>query len=224
LFVSLRLIREVQAALLPGSGVDLDHFAPATKSGGSEDFVFLVPSRLIREKGIAEFCAAAVALREVRPHVRFQLLGPIEPASNKSAITREQIAQWEHECGIEYLGSTDDVRPFFAKSDCVVLPSYYPEGTPRALIEAAAMGKPIITTDTPGCRDLVAPGETGFLCEPQSAESLVDAMDEMLKLPGRERLAMGRAGRRKAEREYDERTVIAAYLAELQSVVDCARR
>lgn len=219
LFLSLGFVREDQACLLPGSGIDLKRFAPRKPSRvpGKAEFTFLLPSRLMWQKGIAEYCEAARWFRSKRPDVRFQLLGPIEPSWNKAGIPREQIEQWERE-GVEYLGSTDDIRPYFAAADCIVLPSYYPEGVPRALIEAAAMGKPIITTDTPGCRDTVDPGRTGFLCEPRSAESLIGAMTQMIDLSPKERSAMARRAREKAEREFDERLVIDAYLAALDAI------
>lgn len=220
LFRSLRFVREDQAFLLPGSGIDLKRFAPAppAKRRQNEGFTFLLPSRLMWQKGVGEFCKAARSLRAVRPGLRFQLLGGIEPAWNKAGIPREQVEIWEQE-GVEYLGSTDDVRPFFEAADCIVLPSYYPEGVPRALIEAAAMGKPVITTDTPGCRDVVDPGSTGYLCAPQSVESLRTAMLQMVGLPPKDRAAMGNRARKKAEREFDERLVIDAYLAAVGAIV-----
>jgi glycosyltransferase involved in cell wall biosynthesis len=219
LFLSLGFVREDQAFLLPGSGIDLHRFAPgrARKPAEEPPFTFLLPSRLMREKGVAEYCEAAGWFRAHRPGVRFQLLGAVEPSWNKAGIPREQIARWERE-GVEYLGSTDDVRPFFAAADCIVLPSYYPEGVPRALIEAAAMGKPVITTDTPGCRDVVDDTKTGFLCAPRSAEDLVRAMVRLMGLDPGERAAMGERARDKAERQFDEKLVIDAYLSALKSL------
>jgi len=219
LFLSLGFVREDQAYLLPGSGIDLQRFAPgrARKPAEEPAFTFLLPSRLMWEKGVAEYCEAARWFRANRPGVRFQLLGAVEPSWNKAGIPREQIARWEQE-GVEYLGSTKDVRPFFEAADCIVLPSYYPEGVPRALIEAAAMGKPVITTDTPGCRDVVDDSRTGFLCAPRSAEDLVEAMVRLVALDPAERSAMGERARQKAERQFDERLVIDAYLSALESL------
>ena len=220
LFLSLGFVREDQARLLPGSGIDLQQFAPASRqrSGNDAPFTFLLPSRLMWQKGVGEYCEAARWFHSDRPGIRFQLLGAIEPASNKSGIPEEQIDRWRGE-GVEYLGSAADVRPHFHAADCIVLPSYYPEGVPRALIEAAAMAKPVITTDTPGCRDVVDEAKTGFLCEPRSADDLVRAMLRLLALTPRERAAMGKRARAKAEREFDERTVIDAYLAALDAIV-----
>lgn len=215
LFKSLGFVRDEQAALLPGSGIDLQRFAPAVvehKSGGA--FTFLLASRLMWQKGLGEYCAAARWFQENRPGVTFQLLGTLEPC-----VPKWQIDQWQEEGSIEYLGSTDDVRPYFASADCIVLPSYYPEGIPRTLIEAAAMGKAVITTDTPGCRDVVSPDETGYVCEPRSTRSLVDAMLQMLKRSERERQEMGKLARKKAEQQFDEQQVIQAYLGILETIV-----
>ena len=218
LFLVLGFVQEDQALLLPGSGIDLKRFAPgAARKADEAQFIFLLPSRLMWQKGIAEYCEAARWFHSNRSGVRFQLLGAIEPAWNKAAIPKEQVKRWEQE-GIEYLGSTDDVRPFFEAADCIVLPSYYPEGVPRALIEAAAMGKPVITTDTPGCRDVVDPGRTGYICEPRSAASLASAMKKMTEHSPGDRSAMGKRAREKAEREFDERLVIDAYLAEIAAI------
>lgn len=219
LFLSLGFVRHEQASLLPGSGIDLQRFAPlkAPKAGKKAPFIFLLPSRLMWQKGIAEYCEAARWFRSNRPGVRFLLLGAVEPSWNKAGIPREQIQRWEDE-GIEYLGSTDDVRPVFAVADCIVLPSYYPEGVPRALIEAAAMGKPVITTDMPGCRDVVDAGQTGYICEPRSATSLISAMLRIIELSPRQRSAMSQRARAKAERQFDERIVIDAYLSEIAAI------
>jgi glycosyltransferase involved in cell wall biosynthesis len=218
LFLVLGFVQEDQALLLPGSGIDLKRFAPgAARKADEAQFIFLLPSRLMWQKGIAEYCEAARWFHSNRSGLRFQLLGAIEPVWNKAAIPKEQVKRWEQE-GIEYLGSTDDVRPFFEAADCIVLPSYYPEGVPRALIEAAAMGKPVITTDTPGCRDVVDPGRTGYICEPRSAASLASAMKKMTEHSPGDRSAMGKRAREKAEREFDERLVIDAYLAEIAAI------
>jgi glycosyltransferase involved in cell wall biosynthesis len=132
-------------------------------------------------------------------------------SGNRNAIPAGTVEAWVREGGVEYLGATDDVRPFLAAAACVVLPSYYPEGTPRSLLEAAAMGRPLITTDAPGCRDVVEEGVNGFLCAVRDPASLAAAMTRFLDLDPEARAAMGRASRAKAERDYDEALVIDAY-------------
>ena len=122
----------------------------------------------------------------------------------------ERVADEQHEGIVEYLGTAEDVRPLIAEADCVVLPSYR-EGAPRTLIEAAAMARPVIATDVPGCRAVVDDKVTGLLCAPRSAECLSQALFAFLDLPHTRRLAMGQAGRRKMEQEFDQDLVIEAY-------------
>jgi glycosyltransferase involved in cell wall biosynthesis len=171
--------------------------------------VFLMIARLLRDKGIFEYVDAARRVKEIHPEVRFQVLGATG-AENRTAVDRDTVRSWEEEGTIEYLGTSEDVRPFIAKSHCVVLPSYR-EGAPRTLIEAAAMARPLIATDVPGCRSVIEKGRTGILCDVKSGESLARACEKLLSMPAGERAAMGRAGRRKMELEYDQAIVVAAY-------------
>jgi glycosyltransferase involved in cell wall biosynthesis len=120
------------------------------------------------------------------------------------------VAAWEQEGVIEYLGEAHDVRPFIAAADCVVLPSYR-EGVPRTLMEASAMGRPIVATDVPGCREVVAEGVNGLLCEVRNADSLAERLAQMLDMSGEARRAMGERGRQKVAAEFDERVVIEKY-------------
>jgi glycosyltransferase involved in cell wall biosynthesis len=129
---------------------------------------------------------------------------------NPSAISRDEVAAWEREGVIDYLGETTDVRPTIADADCVVLPSYR-EGVPRTLMEAGAMGRPVVATDVPGCREVVAHGENGLLCEVRNAASLEAALAAMLDMNADERRAMGERGRKKIEKEFDERRVVQRY-------------
>jgi glycosyltransferase involved in cell wall biosynthesis len=167
-------------------------------------------ARLLRDKGVEEYAAAARLLRSQFPGAEFQLLGFSDPA-NANSIPMERVRSWESEGLLRYLGRTDDVRPFFAQADCVVLPSYR-EGVPRALLEAAAMARPIIATDVVGCRDAVDDGSNGYLCRVRDAVDLAEKMTQMCKLEVANRLAMGAAGRAKVEREFDEQIVINRYL------------
>lgn len=214
LFVAGGLARVDQAAVLPGSGIDLERFCPGPlpRSRG-EGVTFLLVARLLRDKGILEYIEAARDLRGRGLRARFQLLGAVGVA-NPTAIARELLARWVDEGVVEYLGETDDVRPFIAAVDCVVLPSYR-EGTARVLLEAGAMGKPVVATDVPGCRDPIDDGRTGLLCEVRSAASLARAMAEMASFVPERRDEMGKAGRAKMEREYDQQIVVDRYLAEL---------
>ncbi|MDQ3077267.1 MAG: glycosyltransferase family 4 protein [Pseudomonadota bacterium] len=212
LFARHRIVRAEQSRLLPGSGVDLDRFrpGPATAGGGGAGFRFLLVARLLWDKGIGQYVEAAAIVRAAEPNVRCQILGFAE-ADSRDAVPRATLDRWVGEGAIEFLGAAEDVRPHLAAADCVVLPSYYREGTPRSLLEAAASGKPIITTDAPGMRDVVDNGLSGYLCAPRDACSLADAMLKMIRLPAGEREEMGKAGRRKAEREFSQDVVTEEY-------------
>jgi glycosyltransferase involved in cell wall biosynthesis len=210
LFVRNRLVREGRAKLVPGSGIDLHRFKPAPVPPTGAGFAFLLIARLLWDKGVGEYAEAARLVRREMPSARFQLLGFLD-VENRTAVGRGDVEGWAAEGLIDYLGSADDVRPAIAAADCVVLPSYR-EGLPRTLLEAAAMAKPLIATNVPGCRQVVEQGENGFLCEARNARSLADAMLCMIRLSPEERSAMGAAGRHKVEREFDEKLVVARYL------------
>ncbi|MDO8838154.1 MAG: glycosyltransferase family 4 protein [Parvibaculum sp.] len=218
LFLDRKLVRESQARLLPGSGIDLAHFSAGPFSERADGPVFLMIARLLHDKGVVEYVEAARLLKSTMPRARFQLLGP-PGAENRTAIDLKTVEAWGAEGAIEYLGETDDVRPFIAEADCVVLPSYR-EGAPRTLIEAAAMARPTIATDVPGCRAVVEDGVTGFLCAARSGESLAAACQRFVALPIGQREIMGLAGRRKMEREFDQEIVVAAYRKALQDVLE----
>jgi glycosyltransferase involved in cell wall biosynthesis len=212
LFVSKRLVRAAQARLLPGSGIDLDRFRPMERTASADrPFTFLLIARLLWDKGVGEYVEAARRVRAVFPSTCFQLLGFLD-AENRTAIPRARVDEWVAEGLIDYLGETEDVRTFIADADCVVLPSYR-EGLPRTLLEAAAMAKPLIATDVPGCRHAVEPGVTGLLCQARDADSLAEAMLEMVRAPGEVRERWGAAGRVRIEREFDEKIVAERYLA-----------
>jgi glycosyltransferase involved in cell wall biosynthesis len=208
LFVERGIVRDGQTRVLPGSGLDLGHFAPAPPPDGP--LKFLLIGRLLRDKGVREFVDAARALRPELPGARFQLLGPVDEG-NRTAIGRVQLEGWVSEGVVEYLGATDDVRPHIAAATAVVLPSYR-EGLPRSLLEAAAMERPLIATDVPGCRDIVDDSVNGYLCGARDSASLASAMRRMSELSAAERLAMGRAGRRKVQERFTEDLVVRAYL------------
>jgi glycosyltransferase involved in cell wall biosynthesis len=214
LFVANRTVRPQQAELLPGSGVDLARFQPGQGAraigSGPGPFRFLLVGRLLWDKGVAEYVEAARQVRKSHPEVRFQMLGPVG-VDNRTAVPSASLERWRAEAIIDYLGESDDVRVAMEQADCIVLPSYR-EGLPRTLLEGSAMGKPLIATDVPGCRDVVVDGETGYLCEVRSANSLASAMLKMLEAPAAERLEMGKRGRRKVEQEFCESLVIAKYL------------
>lgn len=222
LFRNRKLVTAKQAHLLPGSGVDLSYFAPATLPN-QNTVTFLLPARLLWDKGIAEFAAAAKSIKAKYPGTKFQLLGFLEP-EGRCAIPSKTIEQWVHEGTLDYLGATGDIRPFFARADCIVLPSYYREGTPRTLLEAASMARPIITTDMPGCRDTIIDQQTGFLCQPKNSADLAQKMATMIELGQGGRKKLGQSGRRLMSQNFSEKIVLDAYLGVLMCNPEKERR
>lgn len=213
-FLNNRLVSNDKAVLLHGEGVNLYHFSPrkttVVTDKNSDSLRFLLISRMLWDKGVGEFVEAARIIKKRYPKVIFQLLGSCD-VDNPSVINKEQISYWESQGLIEYLGSTDDVRPWIATSDCVVLPSFYREGIPRTLMEAAAMAKPLITTDNVGCRDVVLPGETGFLCPVKDAKALAICCEQFITMTQEQRDSMGNAGRTFMFKSFDEKLVIEQY-------------
>lgn len=209
ILMNLGIGKEENSERIPGSGVDLKRFRGKSKLSRRTGSIFLLVARLLWDKGVGEFVQAAKYIRSIEPSARFQLLGAMG-AANPSAIPQSTIDGWVREGIVEYLGMTDDVRPYLAAADCVVLPSYR-EGVPRSLLEAASMSRPIIATDAPGCRDVVEDGVTGYICRPRDGNDLAAKMEKFLSLGPSERSAMGQAGRRKMELEFDETIVIDRY-------------
>lgn len=212
------LVGRTPVALLPGSGVDLERFRPAPWPRDDGPVVFLLMCRLLRQKGVAEYAAAARRLRAAGVNAEFRLAGMLD-SHNPAAIGQAELEGWVAAGDITYVGALDDVGPALADADCVVLPSYYPEGTPRSLLEAAASARPIITTDTAGCRDVVIAPETGYLAPPRDVDGLADAMARFAALSPAQRQQMGAASRRLCEARFDERFVTDAYLAAVREVL-----
>jgi len=209
LFLSHGLLRDTPTTVLPGSGMDTSRFAfsPLPRA---ESLTFVMVARLLGDKGVREYVQAAEQVRADYPEARFLLIGP-HGASNRTAITEQEVSDWQRAGVIDYLGEQGDVRPFIEQAQVLVLPSYR-EGMPRTVLEAASMGRPAIVSDVPGCRHAIAPGVTGWLCEVKSADSLAQRMRECLAMPFDELQAAGRAARARIEAEFDERIVIEAAL------------
>lgn len=212
LFIRLKLIPEDRTVLVNGSGVDLDHFAESPVKARTQP-TFLLIARLLKEKGIMEYVEAAAIIKKKNPKVTFQLLGPLD-RNDSASITEAELAEWQHSV-IDYLGVTNDVRPFIIDSDVYVLPSFYGEGTPRTILEAMAVGRPIITTDAPGCRETVIEGENGFLIPVRDVSALVAAMEKFIDHPELIQL-MGKRSREIAEKKYDVHKVNAIIMESMK--------
>jgi len=216
LFIASRLVAENVTQLLPGSGVDLRKFSPVPFPAAAH-LRFLLIARMLWDKGVGEFVEAACLLRQRGVVAEFCLLGFLD-AQNPTAISSQQMNDWVADGAIRYLGVTDNVREEIAQADCIVLPSYR-EGVPRSLLEAAAMARPIITTNAVGCREVVDDGINGYLCQPKDASDLADKMERMLTIPSDQRKTMGILGREKVEREFDERIVVEKYLMAIDEII-----
>jgi glycosyltransferase involved in cell wall biosynthesis len=219
LFIQSGLVEKEKTDRLPGSGVDLSLYVPKVQAPSSNvvdgekkgTFRFLLAARMLWDKGVGVYVEAARLVKQRYPHVEFCLLGFMD-VKNPAAISREQMSEWNDEGVIRYLGVTDDMKAALAETDCVVLPSFYREGVPRTLLEAAAMACPVITTDAVGCREAVDDEVNGFLVHPRDPNDLAEKMVRMIKLSSEARALMGHAGRRKMELEFDEKIVIRRYL------------
>lgn len=221
-FIDKRIVSHARSSRLPGSGVDLRRFSgvdQATNGSGnaaSASPAFLFVARLLWDKGIGEYVEAARLVKQRYPEARFRVLGSID-RGGASAVPEETLRSWVEQGLIDYLGACDDVRPHLAAADCVVLPSFYREGVPRSLLEAAAMRRPVITTDAVGCRDTVDDQLTGLLCKPRDSADLAEKICRFIAMPPAERVLMGSRAREKMERDFDERIVIDAYSALLHA-------
>jgi len=211
------IINSQKTILLKSEGINVEYFSPdfcknITKE--KDKFIFLMVSRLLWDKGVGEYVEAGRRIKEKYPYVELWLLGALDKG-NPSAIPEEKLREWEGI--IRYLGETKDVRPYVCQADCVVLPSYR-EGTPRTLLEAMAMEKPIITTDAPGCREVIRDGVNGFMVKPRDVESLYEAMEKMIKLPEEKRQEFGKKGRELALQEFDEKIIIKRYMQIIEDI------
>lgn len=189
----LNIISSKKQCLIPSSGVDTTLFVPSLPNERSNTFVFLYIGRLIATKGLRELVAATEMLKNSDLSLECWLVGD-HSFSNPSVIPKREVNDWVSKGLVRYFGATDDVRKYIRKADVVVLPSYG-EGKPKVLQEAMAMAKPIITTFTPGCREMVIHGENGLLVPPGDAMALSEAMRYMMELPPSTLEAMGRKGR-----------------------------
>lgn len=218
LFIKNKLINVSKTQVIPGSGVDTAKFISNGLTKQDEYFHFLFIGRLLYDKGIREYIEAAQLLKDKYPNVKFNILGPLYE-NNATAITQETLDIWLKNKEISYLGQTDHVEEVMKIAHCVVLPSYR-EGLSKVLIEASSMGLPIVTTDVPGCKDVVIDNETGFLCKVKNSEDLARKMEKMLLLSSKEREEMGAKARARAIAIFDEKIIIQHYKNNIKIIQD----
>ena len=210
IFINNNIIPEHKSFILPGEGVDTALFKPPLVYPENENIVFLLISRMLYDKGIEIFVQASRFLINKGYAVSSLLLGQIDK-DNPEAISIDKIEEWQKEGTIKYLGATTDVKPFIENVHAVVLPSFYKEGIPKVLLEAACMEKPIITTRSPGCMEVVDDGVNGYLCAIKNVDDLAEKMEKFIHLSIDEKKKMGIAGRKKILENFDEKIVIDIY-------------
>lgn len=217
IFLNKNFVKKERTRIIPGSGIDYEKFKPIKSNRNDDKFIFLFISRLIKDKGIMEYVDAAEKLRQKMPGVSCQVLGPYYSQNLKeNIITEKQIMHWLDQGVVSYLGTTDDVRPFMADADCIVLPSYR-EGMSNVLLEAGSMELPTIASDVAGCRDVIVDGVTGFLCKVKDPASLQDKMELMATLDPETRRNMGSHARERVKTKFAKQLVIDAYLEAIET-------
>ena len=218
-FLNKNLIRKPKTELIPGSGVDLKKFKYIPTNKHNNKFVFLLVARLLKDKGINEYIDAIKIIKKKYPNkqIDFQLLGDAN-SSNKTSITKSELDDWVNQNLVNYLGTSDHVERVIAECNCVILPSYR-EGMPRSILEAFAIGRPVIASNVPGCREIVEHNINGLLCKVKSSEDLSKKMLLMFNMPQEERIILGKNGRKKVEDLFDEEIVINKYLKVINNIV-----
>jgi glycosyltransferase involved in cell wall biosynthesis len=209
-FRSLGITKGRETVTVPGSGVDLKKFLPSPLPSMTRPVrQFLFVGRLLGDKGIVEYVEAAAAIRMSRDDCEFVVVGSTQ-SENPAAIPISTVDEWTRRGIIRHVEHVEDIRPLLEDADCVVLPSYR-EGVPRSLLEAAAVGRPIITTDAPGCKEVVRHGETGMMCRARDASALESAIRDMLALDAQTWAGMGQKGRAYMEQRFSEEFVLSTY-------------
>lgn len=208
-FINEGIIPLNKSIVIPGEGINTDYFSPKEKTNQSGKIVFIMICRLLWDKGLKEYFIASENIRKEHDNVEFNLLGFFDE-NNPSSVSRKEISELDKTGIIKYLGSTNEVRDFIADADCIVLPSYR-EGLPRTLLEAGSMARPIITTNSVGCKETVEDGKTGFLCNPKDATDLTLKIEQFIMLPPQDRYEMGLKAREKVINQFDQRIINETY-------------
>lgn len=217
LFINTKIISRNKAKIIHGDGVNLDFFKPASKEMYDTVVNILMVARLIREKGVLEYCQAAERLRERHgDKVRFSIIGDIDKG-NPSHLSWKELDYFKEKGVVVFLGRIDEPQPYFADSDIYCLPSYR-EGLPMSVLEGMASGLPVVTTNAPGCRETIDDGVSGFLVPVRDVDALVDRLERLILDPDLRR-RMGAAARAKAEREFGVDAIVEQHLQLYEEVL-----
>lgn len=204
-FFEHKMVDKQKTSVIPGTGVDTVKFSPR-KHERKKVVTFILAARMLWDKGIREFVDAAHTIKKKYRNVTFWLLGPVD-MENPKGISSEQLEKWNKEGTVKYFGMTDNIKSYYEKADVIVLPSYYREGLPLSLLEGAAMGMPIITADSTGCREVVEDGTNGYLVPIKNSVKLASAMEKFIVNPDLIS-RMGKASRRMAIQKFDSKKVV----------------
>jgi len=230
LFIKLGIIKKEKTKIIKSSGVDVDEFSPFSvdqekiknlkkEIDYKEDKIYItLVSRMLWQKGVGEFIEAAKKLKKKYNNLIFLLVGPVDRES-PSGIPREKLENWHKEGIVKYLGERRDIREILAISDIFTFPSYYGEGVPKALLEAGAMGLPLVTTNIPGCKEVVDDNKNGFLIRPKDTEDLAEKIETLIKDEGL-RVRFGKNSKEKILKEFDEKNVVKKYIEQIYKIIN----
>lgn len=210
IFIDKKIVSPSKSRILPSEGINTDWFKVRKPKNYNDPITLMFAGRLLYDKGVQQFIDAARIIKKKYPFVQFQLLGFVDQ-SNPNSVPYQKIEEWQKAKIIKYLGETTDVRPFLDQATCLVFPSFYREGVSRILMEAAAMETPIITTDNVGCREVVDHNKNGFIIPTKNVQSLVEAIEEFISMEPQDRMVMGKLGRKKVLKEFDEKIILKEY-------------
>ncbi len=217
IFINKNFCKKSKTILLGSEGVNIEKFS-SLNIKDEKPKIFLFIGRLLWDKGIREFVKASEEIKKKHPEIEFWILGPIDN-DNPSGVPKEKINEWVKKGIVKYLGFKEDVRPYIAKSSAIILPSYK-EGMPRSLIEAIVMGKPIITTDVPGCRDICINGKNGFLIPPKNVKLLISTIEKFILLSSNERKSLSYNSRLLGIEKFNSIQAVNRYLKVIEEILE----
>ena len=207
-FLTQKLVAKEKSFILPGEGVDVNHFLPQLKNSSEINFTLI--SRMLWDKGVGIFAECAEEIKKTHPKLNFLIVGPVDEG-NPEGIPAAVLNDWHNKGFISYLGSVNDIRPILQDTTCLVHPTYYKEGLPRILMEASSMGIPCITTNIPGCKDVIEHGHNGFLVQPNNKEDLKKAIIEFATLKESKRKLFSCQGRERILAQFSSDRINSIY-------------